>query len=109
MRVIGLDCATEDAKIGLALGEYESASVLVSTVQVCSRERRAASTIAGWLAGATDALLAIDAPLGWPISLGRVLANHKAGEALSVLPNEMFRRETDRFVQLEIGKTPLDV
>jgi predicted RNase H-like nuclease len=109
MRVIGLDCATDDSKIGVALGEYQAGNVLVSGVEICSRERPAVSVVANWLAGAPEALVAIDAPLGWPVSLARALRDHKAGDALAATPNEMFRRETDRFVKRQIGKTPLDV
>lgn len=109
MRVIGLDCATEDARIGVALGQYEAGNVRVSRVEVCSRERPAVSIVAEWLAGATQALLAIDAPLGWPAPLASVLVGHKAGNVLAATSNDMFRRETDRFVRRQVGKTPLDV
>lgn len=109
MRVIGLDCATDESKIGVALGEYHAGSVRVSCVEICSRDRPVVSIVAKWLAGATEALLAIDAPLGWPASLARALSGHKSGDALTVTPNDMFRRETDRFIQRQIGKTPLDV
>jgi hypothetical protein len=109
MRVIGLDCATDGSRIGVALGEYQAGNVRVSAVEICSRERTAVFVIAKWLAGAPEALVAIDAPLGWPVSLARALGDHKAGDALAATPNDMFRRETDRFVKRQIGKTPLDV
>lgn len=109
MRVIGLDCATDDSRIGVALGEYQAGNVRVSRVEICSWERPAVSVIGEWLAGAREALLAIDAPLGWPAPLAHALRRHKAGDALAATPNDMFRRETDRFVQRKIGKTPLDV
>lgn len=109
MRVIGLDCATNGSRIGVAVGEYQAGNLGVSYVDVCSRYRPAVSVIAECIAGASDALLAIDAPLGWPASLARALGGHKAGDALTPKPNDMFRRETDRFVQKQIGKTPLDV
>jgi predicted nuclease with RNAse H fold len=54
-------------------------------------------------------LLALDAPLGWPEPIGRILAAHTAGEPIGAAPNEFFRRETDRFIQRSLGKTPLDV
>lgn len=109
MMVIGLDCATEDSKVGVALGEYEAGAIRVLAVEVCSRERPAASIMTTWLAGATQALLAIDAPLGWPSQLACSLSGHQAGATISASPNDMFRRETDRFIQRKIGKTPLDV
>lgn len=109
MKVIGLDCATDDSRIGVALGEYKEGNVRVSDVEVCAGERSAVFIMAEWLTGATEALLAIDAPFGWPASLARALVCHKAGDALTAMPNDMFRRETDCFIQLQVRKTPLDV
>lgn len=109
MIVIGLDCATEDSKVGLALGKYDAGAIKVLAIEICSRERTAASVITTWLDGAEDALLAIDAPLGWPLQLAGSLSSHQAGATINTSPNDMFRRETDRFIQREIGKTPLDV
>jgi hypothetical protein len=72
-------------------------------------ERSAAKVIAGWLKDREAALIALDAPLGWPKPLAESLINHKAGKALGASAHAMFRRETDRFIHREIGKTPLDV
>jgi predicted RNase H-like nuclease len=109
MLLIGVDCATEDNKIGLAAGEYETGSVHVRKVTVCAQERPAALTIAEWLYERAPALLAFDAPLGWPEALGRSLMAHRAGETITISPNDMFRRATDRFIQKHLRKTPLDV
>src|SRR5204862_1418897 len=57
----------------------------------------------------TSAVLAIDAPLGWPVALARTLFTHRAGERLSSPANDMFRCTTDSFIQRELSKTPLDV
>jgi len=38
-----------------------------------------------------------------------LLASHRAGDYLPALPNQLFRRETDRFTHRQIGKLPLDV
>ena len=51
----------------------------------------------------------MDAPLGWPTLLSRSLVKHRAGEKIATAPNDMFRRETDRFIKEKLGKTPLDV
>jgi hypothetical protein len=62
--LIGVDCATKDAKIGLALGEYRTGDVDVSKAQVCTRQRCAAVIITEWLRERrVPALLAIDVPL----------------------------------------------
>ncbi len=76
-------CATDDSRIGVALGEYQAGNVGVSRVEICSRERPAVSIVAQWLAGATEAPLAIDAPLGWPASLARALGGHPVGAAVT--------------------------
>jgi len=109
MRVVGLDCATDDERIGLALGEYDAGVMRVTDVTACSRERSAAATVAEWLSSSQRGLLAVDAPLGWPAGLRTALATHKAGDAIAVEPHQMFRRHTDLFVQEHVGKTPLDV
>jgi predicted RNase H-like nuclease len=110
IRLIGVDCATDDARVGLALGSLEGARVNVERAVLCTRKDSALATIASWLSPAEEpTLLAIDAPLGWPAPLARALIEHRAGQAIDVLPNDMFRRATDRFIQRELRKTPLDV
>jgi predicted nuclease with RNAse H fold len=110
MRVVGLDCATDDERIGLAFGERDAGVMRVTHVTACSRERTAAATVAEWLSSSQQrALLAVDAPLGWPAGLRTALESHKAGDAIAVEAHQMFRRQTDLFVQGHVGKTPLDV
>jgi hypothetical protein len=66
MKVVGLDCATVDAKVGLALGILGERGLEVQQTTLCTRERAAASVIAGWVRDSQDpVLIAIDAPLGW--------------------------------------------
>ena len=96
--IIGIDCATEDAKIGLALAERRNGRTTIKQAVICAKERSAAKTIVEWLRDVhVQALLAVDAPLGWPISLGQQLVSHNAGQALEIEPNLLFRRATDRF------------
>ena len=110
MLVIGVDCATVAEKTGLALAEYEAGRLSVRDVVLGTRERPAATIISGWLQDAAEpALLALDAPLGWPEAMGRVLVGHAAGEPIEEASNEFFRRETDRHIQRTLHKTPLDV
>lgn len=109
-RLVGVDCATQDVKIGVAFGEFSNGRLNVQEAFVCTGEESAAMAITKRLRiGEAQALLAIDAPLGWPQTLACVLANHRAGEALEAEAHEMFRRETDRFIKIKTGKTPLDV
>jgi len=41
--------------------------------------------------------------------MGQSLITHKAGELILQKPNQLFRRETDRFIKKIINKQPLDV
>lgn len=110
VQVIGIDCATVDAKVGLARGFFDGQLVKVREATLCTRDLSAAERVAGWVRGAeVPVLIAIDAPLGWPAPMAKALATHRAGSALGVEPNEMSRRRTDRVIQETLRKTPLDV
>lgn len=109
-RVVGIDCATEDAKIGIALGWVTDGVLEIDRAHLCNKEQSAARTVAGWIKEHPEpTLIAVDAPLGWPSALSRDLQTHRAGTALTTEANNLFRRETDRVVKREVGKTPLDV
>ena len=107
--IIGVDCATKDNKVGLALGQVEGGEAWIEEVMLGSRVVPVAETIAAWAGRSRCTLLALDAPLGWPVDLGSALAAHTAGDEIDMDPNLLFRRETDRFVKREIDKQPLDV
>lgn len=57
----------------------------------------------------TAVLLCLDAPVGWPVALGRELRTHRAGRALGADAGRLFRRATDHDVRIRLGKTPLDI
>ena len=106
--IIGIDCAVQPKDVGLALGRYDGRQVqLVDVVQ--GREVDAKATVCGWLASSTPALIALDAPLGWPKALGEALKGHQAGAHLPPEPDRLFRRETDRTVRRVMHKQSLDV
>lgn len=110
MTIVGVDCATVDAKVGLASGRLSNGSLEIHHASLCGREHQASSSIARWLSERSGpALLAIDAPLGWPVPLAGALIEHRAGEPLNTPANAMFRRATDVFIHDELGKTPLDI
>jgi predicted RNase H-like nuclease len=108
-RIIGIDCATVDSKVGLALGTADSNGCVVERAAAWTKETKVAETVAEWLDHSDRALVALDAPLGWPRPLGRGLAEHRAGSSFAETANELFRRETDRHVKQQFGKQPLDV
>ena len=106
--IVGVDCASQDAHIGLARGTLSSAGLTLEQVQIGGRETSVARWIAACLQG-PRVLLAIDAPLGWPRPLAEALKSHRAGQPIAGAVTYLMRRETDRQVAATLGKTPLDV
>lgn len=109
INVIGMDCATDPKKVGLAMGVYRNHGISLLETKFGSDGNSIAEIIADWIKTDDKVIFAIDAPLGWPKDLGDSLSNHLAGQTLSVDSNLLFRRETDRFVKKILGKQPLDV
>jgi predicted RNase H-like nuclease len=109
MIVVGIDCATDPKKVGIALADCDKGRCALVAVELGESQELLARKIASSLPSSGAALLALDAPLGWPASLGPALVQHAAGEPVRQNPNLLFRRGTDRFVKAEIGKQPLDV
>lgn len=109
VKVIGIDCATEAKKVGLAMGVYRDRSITLLETKLGSDGNSIVEIIKDWIQEDDKVVLAIDAPLGWPEDLGKSLCNHLAGQALAVNSNLMFRRETDRFIKDKVKKQPLDV
>lgn len=110
MQIIGIDCATDPAKIGVARGQLRQGRVEVLAAQLVGKGGDPADVVSQWVAAHDGpSLLAVDAPLGWPAGLGAALAGHRAGAPLAGEANQLFRRETDRVVHERLGKLPLDV
>ena len=107
--IVGIDCATDPKKVGLALAESSGDRCTLQQVNIADSWDALVQQVAEWLALARGMLLALDAPLGWPADLGPTLAKHRAGEPIGVERNTLFRRETDRFVKEHVGRQPLDV
>jgi hypothetical protein len=108
--VVGVDCATQEERIGLAYGVVGAdGAIALRRVTLGTAGESAAATVAGWIETAERYVVAFDAPLGWPAALGDALSRHRAGEPLEADVEHVFRRETDRFVSREIGCTPPDV
>ena len=112
MLLIGLDAASDFSRFGYAIGHYEHGRVRIKQaglVDVPGKENALVSIVAPALRAAPGALIAIDAPLGWPASLAAELSTHRAGEAFASEKDAMFRRATDRYVKALTGKNPLEV
>jgi predicted RNase H-like nuclease len=107
--LIGVDCATQAKNVGLALGYFDNGKARIEEVLIGSANILVTDTIVKWISDSQNALIALDAPLGWPTDLGRELHSHVAGNPIHVEPNQLFRRSTDKFIKSKIGKQPLDV
>lgn len=113
--LIGLDAASQRDKFGYAIATYSACSVQIEDAGCLAEGKpkldqlsRIASAIRVGLEYGR-VLVAIDAPLGWPRSLGQVVNTHRAGEAVRVGKNEMFGRLTDRLVKAQGKPYPLEV
>lgn len=106
--VIGLDCATDARKVGMALG-FATEALTIEEARLATSSQDIENTIVAWFRSAERTLLCIDAPLGWPAAMGAELAQHEAGSEIGTAANQLFRRETDRVIKARLGKTPLDV
>jgi hypothetical protein len=110
LTVIGLDYATDPRRVGMALGRWRRDTRLRVIAVETGREQSPASIVSRWLRDHSEpALIAIDAPLGWPSALGEALRPHRAGDELKGDANDLFRRATDQEIQNTVGIRPLDV
>lgn len=107
--VIGVDCATVAAKTGLARAVLEDDRWRLRDARVGTRDAPPAQVLTEWLAEDPNALLALDAPLGWPTDLGDALVGHRAGDPIAAPAERLFRRATDLAVHTRLGKMPLEV
>jgi hypothetical protein len=112
-RIIGIDCAVDEKNIGVAIGDYEDGACKLIDIPDRNSHGKISDLVCHSIKNAgknTDRfLLALDAPLGWPVDLGHELHNHMAGGTISSSADSLFRRKTDLFVKLKINKQPLDV
>jgi len=107
--VVGVDCATRDAKVGLALAEEYPDGARLLDASIGSSKLRPVDRIVEWIDGRRPVVIALDAPLGWPAPLANQLAGHFAGSSVDTSASSLFRRFTDRYVEEVIGKRPLEV
>ena len=107
--LIGIDCATQPRKVGLARGHLEGVRVIADECLCGGPDADPAEIVAGWIGESETALLALDAPLGWASALGPLLAGHQAGVAFDVPAHSLFRRLTDNDIAARLDKRPLEV
>lgn len=109
LEIIGVDCAVEPRKTGLARAIWSDATLSAVELSIPRNEEELDAWILDRLAGSSRLLLALDSPLGWPAALGVSLSGHRAGLPVGAQPNALFRRLTDQIVREQTGKQPLEV
>ncbi|MFH5804843.1 DUF429 domain-containing protein [Alienimonas sp. DA493] len=108
--LLGFDCSTNPKKAGAARGTWDGERATIEEAFAGTAD--AAGVLGRWMDDrptGRPAVVAFDAPLGWPAALGATLVVHAAGEPLPHAANRLFRRATDDFVHRTLGKRPLDV
>lgn len=132
VQIIGIDCAAQPGDFGLARARVRAGrlEILKATkgegADNCFDDL--AKKVQDWICGDDlpdppgRTLLALDAPLGWPLHLTRTLHDHRAGaplpgpsaagsEGFENRGHSLFRRHTDRFLteQLPLTRAPQDI
>jgi hypothetical protein len=115
VRIVGLDCACRAHSVGLALATRANGRVTIDSIAVGRGDRSMreafASDIRAAIAQVPLALVALDAPLGWPEPLAHALAAHRAGDRVGDLgdADRYVSRTTDAVVYEHVKTWPLDV
>ena len=105
-RVIGIDCATVRERIGVAVADVGGGGIILWEALQSTRVPSIPSHVAQRTQGARRVLLALDAPLGWPLSLGTALQNHTAGAPIELVPDRFFSRHTDLDIRARMTRKP---
>jgi len=110
MWIVGIDCASDAKRIGVARAEVGSTEPVLVRESAHGLSYVALRELLGsWVQGGGATLLAIDAPLGWPDALRAGLGTHVAGERLKGPADHLFLRQTDHAIWKRLGKRPLEV
>ncbi|RME85485.1 MAG: DUF429 domain-containing protein [Caldilineae bacterium] len=107
--ILGIDCAVEPKKTGLAVGDIHEDVVRIRAVTIGQSQKHIINEIAGVCNRHSRVLLALDAPLGWPRAMAEQLAGHRAGRPLREQAALLFSRVADREVHRRLNQKPLDV
>jgi predicted RNase H-like nuclease len=105
--IVGIDCATKSRLVGLARAELRQGVCTLTDVALGGTD--VPDVIGRWLGRTKRGLIALDAPLGWPLLLSDMLPGHRAGERLVGRSDLLFRRHTDEFIRTATGQRALDV
>lgn len=124
VRIIGIDCAADPKNIAAASARQVGAQLIVDRLFFgkngpadtrTERINHLATYITEQMTNERPTILALDAPLGWPVAMRKALADGTAGSVAGIPEcaredaRLMFRRATDLFVANKTGKTPQSV
>jgi predicted RNase H-like nuclease len=108
--IVGLDAAAQPKNFGCVVCRRDGRAWMLAQGDCLDSVENVAAIAHEFLATSTRALLAIDAPLGWPLSMGNELSHHHAGDRIATSANDMFRRNTDNAIRSRLdGIYPLDI
>lgn len=107
--VVGVDCAVDPRNVGVCRARLSPHGLEILDVRSGLGAGAIAEAVCQWQRDDPLALVALDAPLGWPEGLARELEDHRAGHPFRREANALFRRATDDHVARALGKRPLDV
>jgi hypothetical protein len=110
IQILGIDAAVDPKNVGLATAVSDDRGRWrLAAVEAGERGGDLAGQAVDLIDRDRVLVLAVDAPLGWPRALARSLAGHAAGEPIDAGSDDLFVRETDRYVRRHTGLKPLEV
>ena len=109
LQILGIDAAVDPRNTGLAIGRFSDGRWRIDSLETGRKETPIAEQVLPLLNPSSPVVVAIDAPMGWPIAFSRNVSAHQAGEQVDSDTRLLFARETDRVVHRETGLTPLSV
>jgi predicted nuclease with RNAse H fold len=105
--IVGIDCAANWKNVGVAFGTFAGGRLTID--EATCGNRTPVDLVAARLGEVSSAVIALDAPLGWPAPMIDALASHAAGERLAGDRAQFFNRQTDLEIRRRFGKKPLEV
>jgi predicted nuclease with RNAse H fold len=116
MNIIGIDCATENKKIGIVFSKFIGNKWTVTEISQGLNLANLTTKLRSFSQKKEETLIALDAPLGFPINLGKFLSPHKAGVPITNWDNgykehisQYVDRYTDRKIREKLNLIPLSV
>ena len=68
-QIVGVDCAMHPKKVGPAFATVKNGKCSLREVRLGKSNEQVLDVMAAWLKHGVPTLLAMDAPLGWPVAI----------------------------------------